>query len=79
MSWRLCGTAERASADQKTHGLRIQRSTTLSARLIDALAVVRPLFVQSFRLVFRVKGDTVEVIAFVHAARDFNRLFGEEE
>ena len=40
---------------------------------------LRELFVQSYRLIYSVKGDTVELIAFVHAARDFNRLFGEEE
>lgn len=40
---------------------------------------LRELFVERYRMVYRVKGDVVELIAFVHAARDFNRLFGEDD
>lgn len=33
-------------------------------------AQVREIFVQSYRLIYEVQGDTVDVLAFVHAARD---------
>ena len=39
---------------------------------------LRELFVKRYRLIYRVTGDTVQMIAFVHGARDFNRLLGDD-
>jgi toxin ParE1/3/4 len=49
-------------------------------RLVPELAhpELRELLVQRYRLVYRVKADHVELIAFVHGARDFARLLGED-
>ena len=40
---------------------------------------LRELIVRPYRMIYRVTGDTVQVIAFVHGARDFNRLFGDPD
>lgn len=50
-------------------------------RLVPELdqSELRELVIQKYRLIYRVKGDVVELIAFVHGARDFNRLFGDED
>jgi plasmid stabilization system protein ParE len=37
---------------------------------------VREVFVQRYRLVYRVTSHRVEIIAFAHTARDFDRMFG---
>jgi hypothetical protein len=35
--------------------------------------------VQSFRLIYEVQGDTVDVLAFVHAARDLAAWWEREQ
>jgi len=37
---------------------------------------VRELFVWRYRLIYRVTEATVEVLAFIHSARDLSRLLG---
>ena len=39
---------------------------------------VRELFVQSYRLIYEVQPETVNVIAFVHGARDLAAWWGRE-
>lgn len=34
---------------------------------------IREVFVYRYRLIYRTRADTVEVIAFIHGARDFER------
>ena len=37
-------------------------------------SAIRELFVDSYRLIYRVFGDTVTIVAFVHGARDLAAL-----
>jgi len=41
-------------------------------------ATIREIFVGSFRLVYRISGVRVEVLAFVHGARDLAALWSSE-
>jgi plasmid stabilization system protein ParE len=36
-------------------------------------ASIREIFVYSYRLMYRVEGDTVTIVTFLHGARDFER------
>ena len=36
-------------------------------------ASIRETFVYSYRLMYRIEGDTVAIVAFLHGARDFER------
>ena len=42
-------------------------------------AQVREIFVQSFRLIYEVQEETVDVLAFVHAARDLAAWWEREQ
>lgn len=42
-------------------------------------AQVREVFVQSYRLICEVQGDTVDELAFVHAARDLAAWWAREQ
>ncbi len=41
-------------------------------------ATIREIFVGSFRLVYRISGNRVEVLAFVHGVRDLAALWQRE-
>jgi plasmid stabilization system protein ParE len=66
------------------------RDTRDAARSLDLLAErgrplpqlgpdVRELFVQSFRLIYEVRTDTVDILAFVHSARDLAAWWEREQ
>jgi plasmid stabilization system protein ParE len=39
---------------------------------------LREVFIQRYRLIYRVKGDVVELIAMVHGARDVQAMLGDD-
>lgn len=43
-----------------------------------ATAKVRELFVQRYRLIYRIQDDEIEIVAFIHGARDLTTLLRDE-
>lgn len=76
----LAAAAEYIARDSRYYAAALVQDTRDAARSLDRLAErgrplpqlgsdVRELFVQSYRLVYEVHTDTVDILAFVHSAR----------
>jgi plasmid stabilization system protein ParE len=46
-------------------------------RIVPELSapVIREIFVYRYRLMYRLAQDSVEILAFIHGARDFDRWY----
>ena len=49
-------------------------------RVVPEIATpkVRELFIQRYRLIYRIQGDEIEIAALIHGARDLTTLLKDE-
>jgi plasmid stabilization system protein ParE len=77
----LAAAAEYIARDSRYFAAALVRDNRDAARCLDQLAErgrllpqlgsdVRKIFVQSYRLIYEAHSDTVDILAFVHGARD---------
>ena len=79
------------ATDSRANAARVLERALTTARNLSALAdrgrvvpeinhsAIREVFVFRYRMMYRVEADRVEIVAFVHGARDFATLqLGED-
>jgi plasmid stabilization system protein ParE len=83
----LAEAAEFIARDSRFYAVALVREARAAARSLKSLALrgrlvpearssdVRELFVKSYRLVYKITPESIVVIAFVHSARDLQRIW----
>lgn len=86
-TWDLSEAAEFIAHDSPFYAAALVREARAAARSLKRFAErgrivpearsadVRELFVKSYRLIYRITPDAVTVVAFVHSARDLQRIW----
>jgi toxin ParE1/3/4 len=86
----LIAAAEYIARDSRHYAAALVRDARGAARSLDHFAErgrslpqlgpnVRELFVQSYRLIYEVRENTVDIVAFVHGARDLAAWWEREQ
>jgi toxin ParE1/3/4 len=83
----LAEAAEFIARDSRFYAVALVREARAAARSLKNLALrgrlvpearssdVRELFVKSYRLIYKITPESIVVIAFVHSARDLQRIW----
>jgi toxin ParE1/3/4 len=85
----LDAAADYIARDSRPYAAALVRQTLNAARSLDRFAErgralpqlgpdIREIFVQSYRLIYEVSSDCVDVLAFVHGARDLAAWWEKE-